>query len=134
MLRPLVTVATMESGATRGVHAGEELLLERELLGDGLEDEVGVGADLLEVLVAAGVHALRHGVGAHHGLRRSEPLVGLLLGAREEGHARDGLGEEDAAAEAHGAVRAEHDDVVELAGREQVLRGLRRGGHQLLAP
>jgi hypothetical protein len=106
--------------AARLLDAVEHRLLDVEVLGERLEDQVGAGDGLAQIMVVVADYRARRDRGrAHLADRFAEPLFRLCLGAREEDHLGHGLCEQRRAAVAHRAVRAEHDDPLELAAGEQ---------------
>ena len=119
--------------AARRLDLVEDVLLDREVLGQGLEDQVRVRDGSGEVvLVVAGRDAQRDGRRTHLLDRGGEALVGLGLRARQEGHLGHGRREERTAPVAHRPVRAEHDDTFDLAAGQDLphLRGAHGGmGH-----
>jgi hypothetical protein len=92
------------------------------------------------VLVVADVGAGGHGGRAHLLDGGSQALLGLRLRASEEGDVGHRLGEERRAAVAHGAVGAEHHDLLDGAAGDQLTHpGWGEGaaaasGHVILAP
>jgi hypothetical protein len=103
--------------ATAPVDPFEELLLERQLLRQRLEDQVGTGDGFREIVVVRPesdevAHALR----LRHRLRALEAFPRLLVVAREERRLDPIRGEQLAAARAHRTVGSEHGDFAHLRG------------------
>ncbi len=110
-------------GAPDLVDPLEHASLEFEVLGERLEDDVGLGDRRVEVLVVvAGVDPIGHRARPDRVDGHFEPRVGLVFPAREERDARYGGREESAAAVSHRAIRAEDDDVVDLPAPEDVVQ------------
>jgi hypothetical protein len=104
------------------IDRGEELLLQRQILGERFEDQIGFGDRFGEiVLVGSKADEVGELLRLRHRLRTLEPLSGLLVIASEK-DGLDAVGRDHVTApRPHRAVGAEDGDVADLS---------RRGGHR----
>src|SRR6185369_8806988 len=97
------------------VDAGEERLLDLEILGERLEDQVGLADRLVEVaVVGADRHAVADAQRLRHVLSADQPLAGLFGRARQQDDVTPAGGKHLGAPRAHGAVRTENYDSLDV--------------------
>jgi len=102
-------------GAATLIDAGEELFLQIHVFGERFEDEVGSGDRLFEVFaVGADRNAVGDALRLRHILCRDQALVRLLRRAGEEHDIAAAGGKHLTATRAHGPVRTEDHNVLDL--------------------